>query len=153
MPRGAIANAEALGPWAQRRLRLRLRVEGKPPPPPPEKTARSFLGQPVAEPQKWTRVFTLPDAKVTVEHVPGAGHITARRETIGALALIKNIHKGTGLGIAWVLFLDTIAGALITMSLTGFLLWTRLHGSRLLAGGLAIASLGLALAAIVPFLS
>lgn len=38
------------------------------------------------------------------------------------------------------------------MSLTGFLLWTRLHGRRLLAGGIVLASLGLAASAVVPFL-
>lgn len=152
MPPGDIANADALAAWAQRRLTLR--VEGKPPPPPKEdKVSRSFLGGSVVEPEKWTRVFTLPDAKVTVEHVPGAAHVTARREVVGALALIKNIHKGSGLGIAWVLFLDTIAGALIAMSLTGFLLGSRLHGPRLLAGAIALASLGLAGAAALPFLS
>jgi uncharacterized protein len=52
--------------------------------------------------------------------------------------------------MVWVLFLDTIAGALIVMSLTGFLLWTRLHGPRLLAGGLVGGSLALAAWAVLP---
>jgi hypothetical protein len=56
------------------------------------------------------------------------------------------------LGLAWVLFIDTIAGALVAMSLTGFLLWTRLHGSRLLAGGIMLASLMFAASAAGPYM-
>lgn len=149
---GAIANADALEAWAKRELRLP--VEGKPPSgPPPVATPRAFGGVPVAEPEKWTRVFTLTGGKVTVEHVAGAAHVSAKRETVGALAFIKNVHKGTGLGVAWILFIDTIAGALITMSLTGFLLWSRLHGSRLIAGGIVLASLALAIGGFLPALA
>lgn len=153
VPPGSIPNADALGAWAKRELRLP--VEGKPPPPAPPADAapRAFGGVPVAEPEKWTRVFTLTGAKVTVEHVPGAAHVSARRETVGALAFLKNVHKGTGLGVAWILFIDTIAGALITISLTGFLLWSRLHGSRLIAGGIVLASLALAIGGFLPALA
>jgi uncharacterized protein len=38
------------------------------------------------------------------------------------------------------------------MSITGFLLWSRLHGSRLLAGGIVATSAVLATASIWPFL-
>ena len=112
----------------------------------------SFNGQAVAEPEKWVREFTMPDGKVTVSYVPGAPFVSAKRDSNGFLGTIKNFHKGVGLGVAWVLFLDTIAGALVTMSLTGFLLWSRLHGGRLLAGAIMAASFGLAAFAIVPFL-
>jgi len=111
---------------------------------------RRFMGKPHAEAEKWTRAFTLPDGRVTVDYVPGSTSVSVKREGQGLLSTIKNLHKGTGLGVVWVLFLDTIAGALVAMSLTGFLLWTRLHGSRLLAGGLVGVSLGLALWAVVP---
>lgn len=146
---GAIASADALGPWAK--ARLDLPVDGKLSTE-PAPAAASFGGQAIAAAPKWTHGFNLPDAKVTVDHVPGSAHVTARRETVGALAFLKNLHKGSGLGVAWVLFLDTIAGALLTMSLTGLLLWTRFHGSRLLAVGIAGASVALATAAAWPFL-
>ena len=42
----------------------------------------------------------------------------------------------TGASAAWILLTDTLAGALIMLSITGLLLWTKLHGSRLLALGL-----------------
>jgi hypothetical protein len=50
--------------------------------------------------------------------------------------------------MAWVLVIDTFAGALLAMSLTGVLLWSRLHGPRLAAIGLMTASVMLALAAV-----
>ena len=145
---GQFADADALGKWAKGVLALP--VEGREPP--KEKGAKAFMGKALPEAPQWTRVFNLPDAKVTVAYVPGAPNVSVKRETVGVLATIKNLHKGTGVGVAWVLFMDTIAGALIAMSLTGFLLWTRLHGSRLLAGGIVSVSVGLATAAVWPFL-
>jgi hypothetical protein len=161
---GEIADADALGVWAK--TALDLRAEGKAPRGRPSGEApggrggrgpgagerHSFNGQPVAEPEKWVREFTMPDGKVTVSYVPGAPFVSAKRDSNGFLGTIKNFHKGVGLGIVWVLFLDTIAGALITMSITGFLLWSRLHGGRLLAGGIVVASFAIASSAIWPFL-
>jgi uncharacterized protein len=145
---GQFADADALGKWAK--STLDLRVEGKPPQAKPEGDVR-FRGQTMTPAEVWTRVFTLPDAKVTVAYVPGAPNVSVKTEAVGLLATMKNLHKGTGLSVAWVLFLDTIAGALIMMSLTGFLLWTRLHGSRLLAGAIGGGALVWAIAATAPF--
>jgi uncharacterized protein len=145
---GQFADADALGTWAK--TRLDLRVDGKPPQAKPEGEKR-FRGAALPQAEVWTRVFTLPDAKVTVAYVPGAPNVSVKTEAVGLLATMKNLHKGTGLNVAWVLFLDTIAGALITMSLTGFLLWTRLHGSRLLAGAIGGGALVWAIAATAPF--
>lgn len=160
---GAITDAEALGKWARRALDLPVKAQpprGGPGGPggsegpggrraaKPE-TAR-FMGRDVKAAETWTRTFNMPDARVTVDYVPGANHVTAKREVNGFFGTLKNLHKGVGLPIAWILFIDTIAGALITMALTGFLLWSRLHGSRLLAGGLLGGALIWALAAAVP---
>jgi len=146
---GAIPDAAALGRWAQRELALP--VEAQAPNGPGEKPSQArFMGRKVETGDKWTRTFAMPDARVTVEYVPGANHVTARREEINALGVIKNLHKGVGLPLAWVLLIDTIAGALIVMALSGFLLWSRLHGPRLLAGALVGGSLAWALAAAVP---
>ena len=37
---------------------------------------------------------------------------------------------------AWILLTDTLAGALLILAITGTLLWSRLHGPRLLAASL-----------------
>ena len=159
---GAIEDAEGLGRWAQ--AALELPVAGQPPrgPSGPGGTARTevgrerearFMGREVEQPEKWTRTFTMPDARVSVEYVAGANHVTAKREAINLLGVMKNLHKGVGLPVAWVLLIDTIAGALVTMALTGFLLWSRLHGSRLLAGTLAGGALAWGLLAAVPVIA
>ena len=136
---GGIASPEALGAWAQQALALP--VEGKAPPPVGGEGPKRFLGRALSEPQTWVRVFSLADTKVTVSYVPGAPAAQLKREALGLPAIIKNLHKGVGLGVGWVLLIDTVAGALVTMALTGFLLWSRLHGPRLLAGAIASGSL------------
>ena len=156
---GTIPDADGLGTWAKNSFDL----PGTPQPPRPAKDAKggksspqpsaAFAGRTVQEPEVWVRTFNLTNARATFEYVPGANFVTAKRDAIGVLGTIKNLHKGVGLPVAWVLLLDTIAGALIMMSLTGFLLWSRLHGSRLLAGGLAGGAIFWGLAAAVPALS
>ena len=37
---------------------------------------------------------------------------------------------------AWILLTDTLAGGLLILAITGTLLWSRLHGPRLVAAGL-----------------
>jgi hypothetical protein len=44
---------------------------------------------------------------------------------------MTNLHKGVGLSVGWVLLIDTIAGSLILLSLTGVLLWTELNKRRM----------------------
>ena len=123
---GTIRDAESLGAWAKKTLNLP--VEGQAPRGPggsgaPGGAASAgsgeraggrearFMGQDVAQPEKWTRNFTMPDVRVSVEYVAGANFVTAKREEINFLGVIKNLHKGTGLPIGWILLIDTIAGA------------------------------------------
>lgn len=146
---GAIPDAEALGRWAK--AELALPVEAQPPKGPRQGGGeKRFAGRAVKAAEPWSRTFTMPDARVTVDYVPGSNHVSARREEVNALGVLKNLHKGVGMPVAWVLLIDTIAGALIVMALTGFLLWSRLHGPRLLAGALAGGALAWGLAAAVP---
>lgn len=167
---GTIKDADGLGQWARQALDLPVKAqaprggpggpEGRRGPGGPRgEGARgapaaakdgSFMGKPVTQPEKWTRTFSMPDARVTVDYVPGSNHVSAKREAINGWGVIKNLHKGVGLPVGWVLFIDTIAGALITMAVTGYLLWTRMHGTRLLAGALAGGALVWALLAAVP---
>lgn len=153
----AIQSSEALGAWAQKEFGFKTtprppRQGGGPGAPNTSAGERvSFLGKEREIAEKWQLSFNHVNGVVTVEYVKGSGSVAVRQQAQNMLGLIKNLHKGGGLGVAWVLFLDTIAGALIAMSLTGFLLWSQLHGSRLLAGGIAGGSLLLALLSIRPF--
>lgn len=152
-----LPDEKALGKWAAKEFGLATkprapRPEGGPPREEKGSANKRFMGRERPEAEKWVQSFTHPNGRLTVEYVPGSRSVSVRQEATNLLGFLKNLHKGTGLGLVWVLFVDTIAGALVAMSLTGFLLWTRLHGTRLLAGGIVAASLGLAAAGLWPFL-
>lgn len=152
-----LPDREALGRWAA--TEFGLTAEARPPRrkggeegAPEKRERKSFLGREKPEADKWELAFSQANGKVMIEYIPGSRSVSVRQEADNVLGVLKNLHKGSGLGVLWVLFLDTIAGALIAMSLTGFLLWTNLHGSRLIAGGIVAASLGLAVTATWPHL-
>jgi len=44
----------------------------------------------------------------------------------------------------WILLVDSLAGALIMLSITGILLWTKMRNSRLMLAGLSMGSILLA---------
>lgn len=154
VPAGSIGDEKALGRWAQKEFGL----TSEPRPPRGGGEGRGggggkrFLGKQRPEATKLELNFNHPNGRVTVVHVPGSTSVAVKQSTTNLLGFLKNLHKGSGVGVAWVLFIDTIAGALLTMSLTGFLLWSHLHGSRLLAGVLVAASVGLATVALWPTL-
>ena len=144
-----IADHKALERWAAAEFGLtgepRLETQPK------DKAERKgFLGRERTEAEKWKLSFARPNGRVIVEYVPGSPSVSVRQQANNLLGVVKNLHKGTGLGVFWVLFLDSIAGALVAMSITGFLLWTRLHGTRLLAGGILAASVVVATGAVWP---
>lgn len=110
----------------------------------------SFMGREVREAPVWRQSFNGPNGVLNVEYTPGANTVKATRTEQNMLGFLKNLHKGGGMSWVWVLFIDTMAGGLIAMSLTGALLWSRLHGPRLAALGIVGVSLGLALFAAWP---
>lgn len=168
VPAGSIADKDQLGRWAQREFGLtsepreprgkgggdrggKSETDGAGRGDRPD-TEKRFLGKARPEAEKWELSFNHPNGRLSVEHIAGSASVAVRQEAQTPLGFIKNLHKGSGLGVAWVLFIDTIAGALVVMSLTGFLLWSRLHGSRLLGGSLLIGSLVVGSWAIWPHL-
>lgn len=150
VPAGSIADEKALAAWAK--AEFDLVNEAKPPKSDKGKKPKAFLGKERPEAEKWELNANHPNGRLTIEHVKGSGSVSVRQTSNNAFGFIKNLHKGSGVGIAWVLFMDSIAGALIAMALTGFLLWSRLHGGRLLAGGLLLGSAALATWAVWPHL-
>lgn len=169
---GLIADQDALGKWAAKEFNLKGEAR------PPRKEGgegkggkgkggggkrgaeqkkaqpetERFMGKDRPKADKWELAFNAPNGRVTVEYVKGSTSVSVREEAQNIWGTIKNLHKGSGAGIAWILFIDTIGGALIAMSLTGFLLWSRLHGPRLLGGGLLIGSILAGTIAIWPYL-
>lgn len=166
---GSIKSEDDLGKWAQARFGLSMepraarggpgapRREGGPPAQAGEGGAprgdrATFMGREVEQAAVWRQQFSGPNGALAVEYTPGANTVKAVHSEQNVAGLIKNLHKGAGLSWPWVLFLDSMAGALTAMALTGMLLWSRLHGPRLAAIGIVLASLGVALTAAWPSL-
>jgi hypothetical protein len=144
---GLIESEEALGLWAQTSFHLML----KPKRPKDEATQDKevwFLDRSVPSATIWRQVLAGPNGDIQVDYLPGSSAVHVARHANTFLATLVALHKGAGLGIAWVLVIDTFAGALVAMSLTGVLLWSRLHGPRLAAIGLMTTSVTVALAAM-----
>jgi len=50
------------------------------------------------------------------------------------------LHTGSGASVLWVLIADTVAGAVVVLTLTGVLLWTRLRLPRLAGAAVLLAA-------------
>jgi hypothetical protein len=55
--------------------------------------------------------------------------------------MMTNLHKGVGLSVGWVLLIDTLAGSIILLSLTGVLLWTELNKRKTIGAVLVLGSI------------
>lgn len=97
------------------------------------------------QPERWSIAFATPRETVNAEYWVGNASVSVRRMDPNLLARLSRLHMATGASAMWILLTDTLAGGLIALSLTGILLWTRLHGSRLRAVGLVGTCLTLAL--------
>ena len=89
---------------------------------------------------------------VAVDYWVGNNFATAKRNQNNFFGTLNNLHKGAGVGVGWVLLADTLAGAIILLSLTGVLLWTLTNRRRMLGAGIGFTSLILMVALAVQML-
>lgn len=111
-----------------------------------------FMGREMIQPAKWEVEFRMPQVRIRAEYTAGNQFATIHREDANAWAYIMNMHKGVGANTAWVLLADTIAGAMIVLSITGVLLWTKMRQSRLVMTGLIATSIVLTIWAALGML-
>jgi hypothetical protein len=149
LPAPAPNTPQALSAWLQRTLRLdagpaRTRAE------PPRPVA--WGDQSVIQPAHWTASFTSPSGSVQAEYWVGNSYVTVKRAQNNVFATLTNLHKGVGMGVAWVLLVDTLAGSIILLSLSGVTLWVlthRRHAVVIAIGAVSLLAVGsLALAAL-----
>jgi hypothetical protein len=100
-------------------------------------------GEVVRQPQLWKIFFASPQRAFHAEYWAGNAFVTVKRQDPNLFSLLTRLHMGNGVNAAWVLLADTLAGGLVVLALSGILLWSRLHGTRLAAAGLGLGSLGL----------
>ena len=141
LPEPRPADAEVLARWLQGALGV-----DKPPVLIKVEPAQTVVwnGEALRQPQMWLVFFASPQRTFSAEYWVGNAFVTVKRQDPNLFALLNRLHMGTGVTAAWVLLVDTLAGGLIVLALTGILLWSRLHGTRLAAAGLAFGSLLLA---------
>ena len=67
-----------------------------------------------------------------------AGRVLGRQRSAGVrttqngfIATLTNLHKGTTMPAPWILLIDTLAGAMIFLSISGVILWWETHRRRL----------------------
>ena len=106
------------------------------------------------QPERWIFNFGGPNSVMQVEYWGGNKSASVRTTQNGFIATLTNLHKGVGMPIPWILLIDTLAGSLIFLSISGLILWWETNRRRTLgiaifghrrrhdggAGGLADAS-------------
>lgn len=111
--------------------------------------AVSWGDRSVMQPEHWEISLFKPHANVNAEYWVGNNFVSVRRSDNSVMTTLTNLHRGVGMNIFWVLLVDTIAGAMVLLSLTGVLLWTELNKRRtigaVLVGGSIVAALVTAL--------
>jgi uncharacterized protein len=138
LPQKGFKSPAEMGHW----LKSELKIDGKP------GRVRREPAHPVAwgdqsatQPEFWQVVIASPSQNVQAEYWVGNGYVSVKRSENSFLGTMNNLHKGVGLSVGWVLLIDTIAGSLILLSLTGVLLWTELNKRRTVGVVLVLASI------------
>jgi len=142
LPTPLPTDAKALALWLQTQLNI-----DREPSKVTTEPAKNVIwsGQSFQQPSQWKVDFHSPKQSVNAEYWVGNTFVSVKRQDANVFAFITRLHKGVGMGTAWILLADSLAGGLAFLSLTGLLLWTKLHGPRLVMAGLGLTSLGLAI--------
>ena len=138
MPEPRPATADAMASWLQDALKVdrpatNVRVERSRPVPWAERGGpeRSAEGRTAMQPERWTFVFGGPNKVIQVEYWVGNRSAGVRTTQNGFIATLTNLHKGTTMPVPWILLIDTLAGSMIFLSISGAILWWETHRRRL----------------------
>lgn len=142
LPQSRPADVQAFSAWLQQQLQLpgpAAKVHSEP-------AGRVPWGDGgLSQPAQWKVEFHTPQSSVSAEYWVGNHYVSIRRNDVNSMGLLMRLHKGVGMERGWILLIDSLAGAMMLLSITGVLLWTRMRGSRLTLAGLCGGSLALAL--------
>jgi hypothetical protein len=160
LPDARPETAEAMASWLRDALKLdrsanNMRIERARPVAWAEKRTMNDGGQrPLMQPERWSFAFGGPDRVIQVEYWVGNRSVSVRTVENGFFATLTNLHKGVGMPVPWILLVDTLAGSLLFLSLSGFILWWETNRRRGLGfaifGASVMVTLGLALWPLQP---
>lgn len=148
LPDPAPADPQALAAWLKSSLKLEpdpVRVKGEP------ARAVAWGDRAVVQPSRWSASFASPGGSVEAEYWVGNSYVTLKRKENNVFGTLNNLHKGVGMSVGWILLVDTLAGSIILLSLSGVALWALTNRKRTV--GIAIASVSLLLAGGVALAS
>lgn len=134
-------DAQAFARWMQQQFRLTqsaYKVQAEPAKPIP------WGDRTLLQPAQWKAEFHTPQYSWSAEYWVGNHFVSVKRQEVNVFGFLMRLHKGVGMDKGWVLLIDSLAGAMMLLAITGVLLWTRMRGSRLAVAGLCGTSLGLA---------
>ena len=138
LPQPAPETPRELGKWLKQELKL-TGTSGRAQKEPAHPVA--WGERSVLQPEHWQLTFSSPHESTAAEYWVGNGYVTVKRSENSFLATLTNLHKGVGLSVGWVLLIDTLAGSIILLSLTGVLLWTELNKRKTVGAVLVIGSI------------
>ena len=135
LPQPAPETPRELAKW----LKQELKLAGKPGRMQNEPAHRVAWGErSMMQPEHWEISFASPHENAAADYWVGNDFVTVKRTENAFFATLTNLHKGVGMSVGWVLVVDTLAGSLILLSLTGVLLWTELNRRKTVGAVLVI---------------
>lgn len=147
LPDPSPATIDAMATWLQGALKVdrpanNMRVERARPVPWAE---RGGEGRPQMQPERWLLNFGGPNKVIQVDHWVGNKAASVRTTENGFVATLTNLHKGTTMPVPWILLIDTMAGSLIFLAISGVILWWETNRRR----GLGLAIFGVSVLTVV----
>ena len=141
LPERSSTSAEAMSTWLQHQLQFNAMS----PPVINSQSAKIIIwgDREYLQPERWTINLTRPDSAINAEYFVGNRFVKLDQLDASPIGTLTRLHMAVGVGAFWILLTDSIAGALILLSVTGLLLWTQLHTIRtaaVLASGAALVA-------------
>lgn len=130
MPEPPPTEPQAMRAWLAQTLQLRpdqLRLDRQAP------GAVGWGHGTLQQPERWTFSHSGPKGSLAAEYWVGNRTVSVKRKDGNAFYLLTRLHMAQGVHPVWILAADSIAGCLIMLAITGVLMWSRLHGPRLMA--------------------
>jgi uncharacterized protein len=140
------ASTQEMSVWLQKTLALNspansMRVEHAKPLP---------WGDKAMQPERWVFNFGGPDNIIQADYWSGNRSVGITTTANGFIGTLTSLHKGTGMTVPWILLIDTLAGSMIFLSISGVLLWVQTNRRR--AIGATIFTLSSSLALLLAYL-
>jgi uncharacterized protein len=132
----SFASADELVNWLKQRAALpdaRSNIKKEP------ATAVQWRGHVMQQVERWQVNLNTTTVSVSAKYIPGSGVVDIETQDATTWGVLMRLHTGSGASASWVLLADTIAGALMILTLSGVLLWSKLRMPRLLGMTVLIA--------------